>query len=212
MRFNLAIAVTLSRMLMAPVFAFAFIHSGASAHPAVWLWFAAAVLSLIELSDTLDGRIARARGEVSDFGKLSDPLADSVSRQTIFLSFCITHIIPVWLFLIFLYRDAIMSTLRIVIAFHGTVQAAKKSGKIKAVLQGIGSFAVIAVCLLIAYHVPGVPTSIGGRHPGFWIMLIPAFVTILSAFDYIVPNWERVRYMMRPLSNKPSADGKAGGA
>ena len=55
---------------------------------------------LIELSDAFDGHVARSRNEVTDFGKLFDPAADSLSRQTIFLSFmvCAAHIIPLWMF------------------------------------------------------------------------------------------------------------------
>jgi CDP-diacylglycerol--glycerol-3-phosphate 3-phosphatidyltransferase len=197
---NLAIALTLSRTFVAPVFAYAFIHSAHSPSPAMWLWISVILMTYIELSDTFDGRLARARNQVTDFGKLIDPLADSISRQTIFLSFLIAGIIPFWLFLIFLYRDSVMSTLRTMIALGGTVQAAKKSGKIKAVFQGIGAFGVLGVCLLLAYDVPGVPEHVAGYHLGFWIMLVPAIITVVSVADYLVPNWAFVKQMMKPKS------------
>ena len=144
--------------------------------------------------------LARARNQVTDFGKLFDPAADSLSRQTIFLSFmvCKLHIIPLWMFLVFFYRDAFLSVLRTWCAYHGIVLAARRAGKLKAVVQAIGAFCVLFVCLAQAYHVPWAPVMIHGRHPGFWIMLVPAVVTVLSVYDYVVSNWQTVKSMMAP--------------
>lgn len=195
--FNLAIALTLSRIAIAPFFAFFFIRSFHAASPALWLWAAIGLAVLIELSDVLDGFTARARNQVSDFGKLLDPMADSLSRQTVFLSFvvCAGRIIPLWMFLLFLYRDAILSILRTMCAYHGTVLAARRAGKLKAVVQAVGAFVVLFLCLGIAYGIPWIPRSIWGRHPGFWVMLVPAVVTVLSVYDYIVSNWRVVKIM-----------------
>jgi CDP-diacylglycerol--glycerol-3-phosphate 3-phosphatidyltransferase len=195
--FNLAIALTMSRIVIAPFFAFFFIRSYHAASPVVGLWISVGLAALIELTDAFDGYFARSRNQVSDFGKLLDPMADSLSRQTIFLSFmvCAEHIIPLWMFLIFLYRDAVLSILRTMCAYHGTVLAARRAGKLKAVVQAVGAFTVLALCLCIAYGVSWVPHSIWGRHPGFWVMLIPAAVTVLSVYDYIVSNWKVVKVM-----------------
>jgi CDP-diacylglycerol---glycerol-3-phosphate 3-phosphatidyltransferase len=197
---NPAIILTLSRIVIAPFFAVAFIRSFTSAAPVAWLWASAGLAALIELSDAFDGRIARARNQVTDFGKIFDPVADSLSRQTIFLSFlvCKPHIIPLWMFLVFLYRDAFLSVLRIWCAYNGIVLAARRAGKLKAVVQAIGAFCVLFVCLAHAYHVPWIPLRIGGRHPGFWIMLVPAVVTVLSVYDYVVSNWQTVKSMTVP--------------
>jgi CDP-diacylglycerol--glycerol-3-phosphate 3-phosphatidyltransferase len=197
---NPAIALTMSRVFIAPFFAWTFITSFNSPSRLLWLWVAVGLAALIELSDAFDGRIARARNQVTDFGKLFDPVADSISRQTIFLSFmvCQSHIIPLWMFLIFLYRDGFLSILRMWCAYKGIVLAARKAGKLKAVVQAIGACAVLFVCLVQAYHLPFMPMQIWGRHPGFWIMLIPAFVTVLSVYDYVTSNLQTVKSMMVP--------------
>ncbi|MBD3321435.1 MAG: hypothetical protein GF350_10115 [Chitinivibrionales bacterium] len=193
---NPASILTLSRLVSAPVFAVAFIR-GFRDTSTLWLWLALGFASLIELSDLFDGIVARARKEVTNFGKLVDPMSDSLSRQTVFISFLVCGIIPWWMFLVFLYRDSIMSTMRIMIAYSGTVQAAKISGKIKAVVQATGSYLVIGVCLSHAHDIAVIPRTLWGKHPGFWIMLVPAVVTILSAFDYLVPSWPVIRSTMR---------------
>jgi CDP-diacylglycerol--glycerol-3-phosphate 3-phosphatidyltransferase len=190
---NIATLLTASRLAVAPVFAYVFIggyqyRGGGGSLGWIYVCFGLAVL--IELSDLLDGTVARARKEVTDFGKVFDPVADSVSRQTVFISFMIAGIIPLWMYLIFFYRDAFMQLLRIVCASSGVVLAARKSGKLKAVLQGIATFAVLGIVLLEFSGRAPWPAGQGvwGRHPGFWAMLVPAVYTLLSVIDYIIPN------------------------
>lgn len=194
---NPATILTLSRVLIAPVFAYVFI-SGYRSGTTGWIWIAIALTALIELTDLFDGSLARSRGEVTDFGKVFDPVADSLSRQTVFISFMVSGIIPLWMYLIFFYRDAFMQLLRIVCASSGIVLAARKSGKIKAVLQGVGSFGVLFVILLQVYHIRWIPERILGFHPGFWIILFPAIFTLLSVIDYVVPNAKLIEKMMQP--------------
>jgi CDP-diacylglycerol--glycerol-3-phosphate 3-phosphatidyltransferase len=192
---NIANMITISRVLIAPFFAYAFMH-GYSTGNIFYIWAAVLFAGLIEISDMLDGTVARARKEVTDFGKVCDPIADSVSRQTVFLSFLMVGIIPLWLYLIFFYRDAFMQLLRIICASSGVVLAARKSGKLKAVLQGIATFGVLLVVLLKFYSPSVLPDSFLGFHLGFWVMLFPAIYTLLSVIDYIIPNRQLIVKMM----------------
>lgn len=196
---NIATMLTLSRVVIAPFFAYVFI-TGYKSEGFSWMWIALSLIMLIELSDLFDGMVARARKEVTDFGKVFDPVADSLSRQTIFISFMVTGIIPLWMYLIFFYRDAFMQLLRIVCASNGVVLAARKSGKAKAVLQGIASFGVLFVVMLDRYGNKLIPSEILGFHPGFWIMVIPTAFTLLSVIDYIIPNKHLLKKMMEPKS------------
>jgi CDP-diacylglycerol--glycerol-3-phosphate 3-phosphatidyltransferase len=192
---NIANMITISRVLIAPFFAYAFMH-GYSTGNIFYIWGAVLFAGLIEISDMLDGTVARARKEVTDFGKVCDPIADSVSRQTVFLSFLMVGIIPLWLYLIFFYRDAFMQLLRIICASSGVVLAARKSGKLKAVLQGIATFGVLLVVLLKFYSPSVLPDSFLGFHLGFWVMLFPAIYTLLSVIDYVIPNRQLIVKMM----------------
>ena len=179
--------MTTARVAIAPVFAYFFI-SGYGAPGLNWLYACIALAALIELSDLFDGMIARARKEVTDFGKVFDPIADSVSRQTVFISFMVAGLIPLWMYLIFFYRDAFMQLLRIVCASNGVVLAARKSGKLKAVIQGVATFAVLGIILARRLNLEWMPQETGGRGPVFWVMLVPAVYTLLSVIDYIIPN------------------------
>ncbi|MBN2035719.1 MAG: CDP-alcohol phosphatidyltransferase family protein [Chitinispirillaceae bacterium] len=193
---NSANALTLLRILIAPVFAFVFVSGSRNPDAISWILICSGLALLIEVSDALDGRIARARNMVTDFGKVFDPVADSLSRQTIFISFMIAGIIPWWLYLVFLYRDAFLQLLRIACASGGYVLAARPSGKAKAILQGIGIFGVLLVLALQAYHISWMPDTLWGFHPGFWVMIIPALYTLFSAIDYLAPNFGMIKKMM----------------
>ncbi len=199
---NYALLLTTLRLAMAPFFAWTFVKGYADGPMAGWLWAAAAILLASELSDAFDGVVARARGEVTDFGKVFDPVADSIARLTAFASFMVCGIIPLWLFLIFLYRDMLMALLRIVCASKGTVLAARNSGKAKAVFQGTSIGLVVIICLLQAYHAPFVGTRWLGMHPGFWLVAFSATITVLSVFDYLIPNWPKVVAMSTPAGSR----------
>jgi CDP-diacylglycerol---glycerol-3-phosphate 3-phosphatidyltransferase len=194
---NLATMVTLSRVAIAPVFAYVFITGFTGGHTHLWFWVCTLLALLIEITDVVDGRIARARSEVTDFGKVCDPVADSLSRQTIFISFMVAGIIPWWLYLVFFYRDAFLQLLRITCASGGLVLAARQSGKLKAVLQGMGTFGVLIVVALQLYHISWMPAKLWGFHPGFWVMVIPAIFTLLSVADYVAPNVGMIQRMMK---------------
>lgn len=198
---NPAIVITSSRLVFALLFSFFFIkaiNGNLFAADKTYLLLSISLAIIIELSDAIDGIIARKKNKVTRFGKIFDPMCDSVARQTIFCTFMVTGIIPIWMFLIFLYRDAILSFIRIMCAIDGTIIAAKLSGKLKAIFQAIGSFFVLLVVLCHAYNIGSIPEKVLGMHPGFWIMLFPALFTVLSMFDYLIPNWHVVKKMTVP--------------
>jgi len=199
---NIATLITVSRVAVAPAFAFVFIRGYGTTGDLTWFYVVLGIAVMIELSDLFDGMIARARKEVTDFGKVFDPVADSVSRQTVFISFMVVGIIPWWMYLVFFYRDAFMQLLRIVCASNGVVLAARWSGKLKAVLQGVATFVVLGVIWVTRINPGWMPEHIWGQHPGFWVMLAVAAYTLLSVIDYIIPN----RTLIAKVMTKKSKD------
>ena len=130
--------LTAARIFMSPFFVLIFVQEG--------LWARIAALLLIiasELTDAFDGALARKRGEVTDFGKLLDPLADSISRITVFVAFMWSGLIPWWMLLVFIYRDSTVATMRTICAYRGEVVAARVSGKIKAIVQATAIITIL---------------------------------------------------------------------
>jgi CDP-diacylglycerol--glycerol-3-phosphate 3-phosphatidyltransferase len=96
--------------------------------PVLWLIF---IVS--ELTDMLDGMVARKQGQVSDFGKLFDPFADTLVQLTCFFCFILDGILPVPLFLLVLYREFSILFVRNLMLRKGVAMGARMGGKIKTV-------------------------------------------------------------------------------
>jgi CDP-diacylglycerol--glycerol-3-phosphate 3-phosphatidyltransferase len=118
------------------------VYSGPAGWTVPVLW---ALFVISEITDLLDGKVARARNEVGDFGKLYDPFADVLVRITYFLCFVMDGILPVLFFLLVLYREFGILFVRILMMKKGIAMGARKGGKIKAVAYMVaGALALLA--------------------------------------------------------------------
>jgi CDP-diacylglycerol--glycerol-3-phosphate 3-phosphatidyltransferase len=144
------------------------------------------LLGVSELSDAFDGYIARKYNQVTDLGKILDPMADSISRISVFLTFTLDPIrLPMLLIFVFLYRDSVVSTLRTICALKGIALAARLSGKIKAVVQAISAFFILA---MLIPHSLGYLSTETLHSVSTWIVALAAIYTLFSGYDYIYAN------------------------
>jgi CDP-diacylglycerol---glycerol-3-phosphate 3-phosphatidyltransferase len=177
---ELANLLTIIRIALAPIFIIFFMIN------TFWsLLISTGLFAIAELTDFFDGIIARRYKQVTFFGKLMDPFADSISRFTVFLCFLAKGLAPVWLIAIFFYRDVLVSVIRVFSMKEGVVVSARRSGKIKAWAQAICILSVFVILILeklsIIKNVYWEP-----YHIQYTTILIAAaaFITILSGFDY----------------------------
>jgi CDP-diacylglycerol--glycerol-3-phosphate 3-phosphatidyltransferase len=126
--------VTSIRLILAPVFFIIFFVPEWLGIGAAWtvpvLWL---VFIISEITDLIDGKIARSQNLVSDFGKLYDPFADTLTRITYFLCFVADGILPVFLFAVVLYREFGILFIRMLMMRMGVAMGARSGGKAKAV-------------------------------------------------------------------------------
>lgn len=176
--------LTAARLPLAPLAVFALTRD-----MEVWgIWgivLAAVLAILLEITDLMDGWIARRYGVVSDFGKLFDPFSDAFSRFTLFMGLYAIGQADLWMILAIYYRDATISFLRSIGATYQEVIAARQSGKIKAIVQGVGT-QVCFIALVIKASVPEF-ASWAGAVP-WWTMLVITVITLLSLVDYLAGN------------------------
>jgi CDP-diacylglycerol--glycerol-3-phosphate 3-phosphatidyltransferase len=202
---TLADKITVSRLGLIPLIGLSYVLL-----PGLWaLGVVAGLCLLAELTDWLDGRVARSRNEVSDFGKLADPFCDVMYRMSTLLimtlpiavSPLVAGAFPVgswfgpqhgpagtvalapWL-AVFLQvmREFIAGSLRAMAATKGLVLAARWSGKIKATVQGV---AMITTLLL--------PVIFGGWQAwhlqvGVLLFWVAAVLSTYSIIEYLVVN------------------------
>jgi CDP-diacylglycerol---glycerol-3-phosphate 3-phosphatidyltransferase len=131
---NLPNVLTGLRIVLVPVFAYALLHDGGDS--VAWRCVAAAVFAGAMITDKIDGDIARARGLVTNFGKIADPIADKALTGMAFVGLAIVGDIWWWVTVLVLLREWSVTLLRLSILRRVVVPAAQ-SGKVKTTLQAV---------------------------------------------------------------------------
>ena len=136
---------------------------------------AAIVFSIAAITDFLDGYIARKTGQVSEFGKLVDPIADKIIVAAAFIMLVHLGRAPAWIVALIISREFAISGLRAYAGTRSIVIEARLMGKIKTTLQILA-----IICLLVNFDLWGFPFVAVG-----WILLIAAFIaTMWSGYEY----------------------------
>lgn len=158
--------------------------------PYAYVW-ALAIFLVASFTDYLDGKIARSRGLVTDFGKFLDPIADKI----LVLSVMVCLIPPGYchpaIVIIVLFREFIVSSLRLIAASQNVVIAAGKSGKMKTMVQDV-ALGVILLLLSINSFVTLDFDLILVSNILLWIT---AAFAVYSCVDYILQNKDMIKEM-----------------
>lgn len=189
---SLPFYLTFIRVVMSPVFLLVYLYGmswgiSSLALPYVLL----GIVCLCELSDIFDGFLARRHNKVTDLGKVLDPMADSIFRLTVFLSFTQGVIqLPLIIVLIFFLRESIVTSLRTLCALQGVALAARFSGKVKAVIQAAVAFFILI--LMIPYS-RGCLDIDSLQIMTLYAAGIAALYTLVSGVEYFFANWKLIQ-------------------
>ncbi|WP_417638702.1 CDP-diacylglycerol--glycerol-3-phosphate 3-phosphatidyltransferase [Enterococcus faecalis] len=139
----------------------------------------AIIFAVASFTDWLDGKIARAQGLVTNFGKFADPLADKMLVMTAFIVLVGQGKVPAWIVAIIVCRELAVTGLRLLLVEHGEVMAAALLGKVKTATQ------MVAIILLFINNIPFSALHL----PLDQIMLYACLIfTIYSGVDYFAKN------------------------
>lgn len=174
---NIPNKLTIIRILLVPFF-MAFALAGGT----VWNIAALVIFAAASLTDYYDGKIARASGQITTFGKFMDPLADKMLTTAAFLVFMDIDLISPWVVIIILLREFAVSGIRLAAAGTGEIIAASMWGKAKTVSQMIAIILtfVLMIFSFIPYNITYILVNIA-----VWISTV---LTIISGADYIIKN------------------------
>ena len=175
---NAANVLTLVRISLIPVLAALLLSTLAESD-----LLAAIVFVIASATDALDGWLARRRSEVTQFGKLMDPLADKLLIIGALVSLVSLDRLEAWVAMVIIAREIAVTILRTIAAERGLVIAASWLGKAKTVLQ------IAAVIALIA-TTPS-PTWVDG------LVYAAVAVTIVSGADYFFGLRRRIDQQQR---------------
>ncbi|WP_353816694.1 CDP-diacylglycerol--glycerol-3-phosphate 3-phosphatidyltransferase [Agromyces sp. SYSU T00266] len=132
---NLPNAITIVRIVMAPIFFWLLLADGGADGPMRW-W--AAVIFIVAIStDWVDGHLARSRGLVTDLGKILDPIADKLLTSGALVCLSILGELWWWVTILIVVREVGITVWRLVELRRGTVVPASSGGKAKTFAQAI---------------------------------------------------------------------------
>jgi CDP-diacylglycerol--glycerol-3-phosphate 3-phosphatidyltransferase len=167
---NLPNALTVLRLAVVPLFALLLLSDGGMDDDRrAWatLFFALAIIT-----DRYDGMIARRTNQVTEFGKLADPIADKALTGTALLGLSVLGLLPWWVTIVVLVREVGVTLLRFWVIRHGVI-AASRGGKAKTVLQA----------LAIGMYILPLDGLFGTAR--WWVMAAALVLTVVTGIDYV---------------------------
>jgi CDP-diacylglycerol--glycerol-3-phosphate 3-phosphatidyltransferase len=188
---NLPNALTASRLLAIPVLMVLLVVRFPY-HDQV----AAAVFLIASLTDTLDGNLARRRGQVTELGKFLDPLADKLFILSVLIVLVQEQELAAWVVVVIFGRELLITVLRSLSASQGRVIAATPFGKTKTVLQ-------VAAVLLLILQRPYPQLTI----PADVVVGLAVVFTVASGLDYL---WRFRSVIERVDQPRPTGGGAPG--
>lgn len=192
---SIANYLTLVRLFISPLFLFLYLeYEELDLSLRTLPYLLLLLVGVAELTDICDGYFARKYNEVTDLGKILDPMADSLYRLSLFLTFTLPPIeLPMIFIFILLYRDSFISTLRTICALRGFALAARPSGKLKAIIQACTAFLIII--LLIPYSL-GQLSAENLRLISSIIVGLASGYTVFSGIDYLYANRAYIKRLL----------------
>lgn len=170
---NLPNVLTVSRLVMVPLFLWCLFREGG--HEASWRWIATGVFAVAAITDRYDGRIARQRGQVTNFGKVVDPIADKALTGSALIGLSVLGDLPWWVTVVILARELGITLLRLALLKYEVIPASR-GGKLKTLVQ----------MLAIGFYLLPFPDGLE------WLriatMALAVLLTVLTGIDYVVKS------------------------
>lgn len=171
---NLPNLLTVSRILLVPVFGWLLLHHGGD--ETAYRLGAFVVFAVAMVTDSLDGDLARRRNSVTDFGKVSDPIADKALTGMALVGLSIIGEVGWWVTGVILAREVAVTVMRFVVIRHG-VMPAGRGGKVKTLLQ-------TAALGMLAFPLSLLPLASLWTGIAHAVLIAALVVTVVTGIDY----------------------------
>lgn len=172
---NVPNALTVLRILLVPVYGVLLLHLDGS--QPWWRFWAWAVFSVAALTDGIDGKLARSRGQVTNFGKVADPIADKALMGMAFIGLSLLGEIWWWVTIVILVREFGITLMRFIVIRHG-VMPAGRGGKLKTMLQTLSLG-------LLTFPLAVLPLAQVWLWAAYAILAGALAATVASGIDYV---------------------------
>ena len=182
--------LTILRIILSPVFLILFLSD------AIWMKQVSVIIYIVAaLSDWYDGWLARKFNYITSWGKFWDPLADKILTSSAFIGFAIVDLIPLWMVIIIVGRDVLITLLRVFANMKNYSFTTSYYAKWKTMLQMI--FLYYLLILYVALYSPEIifpyrefiPTLLN-KELIYFVALFITLITLHSGILYLRRNWE----------------------
>lgn len=167
---NLPNSLTIIRILALPFCAYALFKNGGD--DSTWRIIAWTLFFIVGMTDTLDGKIARSRNQITPLGIFLDPIADKAFIGTALIGLSILGDMPWWVTIFILAREILVTLLRLVVIKRGVIPASK-GGKIKTLTQNFS----------IGFYVLPLPSFL--YLPRDIFLGVALILTLVTGLDYL---------------------------
>ncbi|HYA11382.1 MAG TPA: CDP-diacylglycerol--glycerol-3-phosphate 3-phosphatidyltransferase [Thermodesulfovibrionales bacterium] len=174
LRLNLPTVLTLSRILLVPVFIFSVYQHQV---------FGAFVFGIASITDYLDGYFARHSGEITKLGIILDPIADKFLVVSALIVLVDMERLPAWIAIVIIVREFLVTGIRAVALSKNVIIPAEMGGKLKTFVQ------IIAILCLILM---GSIFDIDLYDIGIIFVWIALVLSVISGIQYTLSFWKRI--------------------
>lgn len=198
---NLPNALTVLRLVLVPVFIVLGLQQSWIA-----LWAAFVVFAVAAITDRFDGELARSWGQITDFGRIADPIADKALTLCGFGLLSYQGYLPWWLTILIAVRELGITAMRAFFLRRGVVVSANQAGKLKTFMQMVA----LGTLLIPWAHF----TALNEANEGWVVLLIrlgqifagvALALTLYSGFMYVIDG---VRLMRGASAGEAVADSR----
>lgn len=198
MKLNTPNKLTIARIIITPVFLALILWEGL---PHRFL-IATIVYSIAAITDAIDGKLARKNNQITNFGKLLDPIADKILTTSALLAFMTMGLCNIWIVMIVLTREFTVASIRMIAAANGVVIPANYWGKLKTVSQMtftilimlLGEVQYIIVNVMHSSALGNLPSWLTLPNVSNFLLWITAVLTVVSGVIYIKDSKNAIDY------------------
>lgn len=194
MKLNTPNKLTIARILITPIY-LALILWASLPHRFL---IATLVYSIAAITDAIDGKLARKNNQITNFGKLLDPIADKILTTSALLAFMQMGLCNIWIVMIVLTREFTVASIRMIAAADGVVIPANIWGKLKTVSQM--TFTIVIMLLGEVYSILAAYNPVWyGKMPALALisnilLWITAVLTVVSGVIYVIDSKKVIDY------------------
>ncbi|MCX7876204.1 MAG: CDP-diacylglycerol--glycerol-3-phosphate 3-phosphatidyltransferase [Melioribacteraceae bacterium] len=180
--------LTVLRIILTPIFLFLFI----SGEPTL-IQISLIVFIIAALTDWYDGWLARKFNYITDWGKFMDPLADKILTSTAFFAFVSVGLVELWMVLLIVVRDALITLLRIYADYKKVTFTTSYFAKVKTFFQMFFLYYLLLVYSFssidyIKNNFNDIIISLMNNNLIYYSMLFVTLITVLSGCTYLFAN------------------------